>query len=33
VLELPLSDAEKNALTTSARAVAKDIAELQLPTA
>jgi len=33
VLELPLSEAEKNALTTSARAVAKDIAELQLPTA
>ena len=33
VLELPLSEPEKNALTTSARAVSKDIAELQLPTA
>jgi malate dehydrogenase len=33
VLELPLADHDKNALTTSARAVAKDIAELHLPTA
>jgi len=33
VLELPLADSEKAALTTSANAVAKDIAELHLPTA
>ena len=33
VLELPLSESEKAALTTSANAVAKDIAELHLPTA
>ena len=33
VLELPLAESEKAALTTSAHAVAKDIAELHLPTA
>jgi len=33
VLELPLSESEKAALTTSANAVAKDIAELHLPAA
>jgi malate dehydrogenase len=33
VLELPLAESEKAALTTSANAVAKDISELHLPTA
>ena len=33
VLELPLGENEKKALTTSANAVAKDISELHLPTA
>ncbi|HKA24513.1 MAG TPA: malate dehydrogenase, partial [Candidatus Eisenbacteria bacterium] len=33
VLELPLADHEKAALTTSANAVSKDIAELHLPAA